>query len=169
MMTVYNLPPCMDYPDEDTFIHASPRWMRIAIHLLGESTEIFNDPLAERIVKEIDKTEHIKDGVFNSPWLGIIPWEKLSSGAKGLILIMMSSNPELKDIPWLFNSAIWGDNCIPLLAEMSFKYDFKMLLGNGMGWMLDGNESRRICAQTDKGVPINTCYEMQLFRVGCLK
>ncbi len=160
MMTV-NIIKRGDYPPESEFICSGPPWLRSAILYLGNSTEIFNDPVAEGIVRDVDKTEHIGDGVYKSPWLGIMPWERLSGGSQSLILIMLSKNPELSEIPWRFNSACWGDNCIPWLAKLSFDYDFELILGNGMGWDLEPYRDLPICAQTLAGSRLNTCLDVQ--------
>lgn len=73
------------------------------------------------MILDIDETRHIKGSVFESPVLGVISPLQLSGGAKGLILIY-----KCFDIPRMFRSGIWGDNCNVWLSRLSFVRDFSI-------------------------------------------
>jgi len=85
-------------------------------HIARNRLEWFEDPFVQRIVKEIDDTVvtdafHIKSSVF-----GNIPYEHLSGGVKALILLYKEPSIEL----W---GTLCGDNCIPLMCEISKMHD----------------------------------------------
>lgn len=89
----------------------------------------FDDPVVEQMVLDIDRTEHIKGSVFDSPWLGPISPRELSGGVKGLILVY-----KCFDIPRIFNSGIWGDNCCGWLRKLSFMVDYGIYFVNSLNW-----------------------------------
>lgn len=80
--------------------------------------EWFSDKRVQRIIWEIDETRVVGEGVsvnlFNEV-LGNIPPQYLSSGCKGLILLLKD------DIK--INGDRFGDNCIPLLLKISSMKD----------------------------------------------
>lgn len=88
-----------------------------------------NDPVCEQMVRDIDKTEHINDYVYDSPCLGRIGPERLSGGVKGLMLIY-------KDLEGCRNYAlnIWGDNCAEWLLHLSRIRDFTLVIYNRTVW-----------------------------------
>lgn len=72
--------------------------------------------MAIKAIEEIDGNEYIGDGVSKSKYLGILAPAQLSGGTKTLIYAM--NNPEIVcPLGWL------GNNCAPILAEISDKYD----------------------------------------------
>lgn len=77
------------------------------------------DGWAERVIREVDKSKMIAPEVVDSPWLGMIPITKISGGAKQLIMAKA-----VKGI--VFNGNNFGDNCFPLLLELSTKMDIMM-------------------------------------------
>lgn len=66
---------------------------------------------AKRVIKEIDKSEVMDNGMINSSALGIIPPSVLSGGAKALFMLH-----ELEDIIMPIN--FMGDNCLVFLKEI---------------------------------------------------
>jgi hypothetical protein len=74
---------------------------------------------AKRVVKEIDKSELLSLKVIDSKWLGATSVECLSGGAKQLI--MANAVPNI-----VFNGNNFGDNCFPLLLELSKTKDIMM-------------------------------------------
>lgn len=67
---------------------------------------------AKRVIKEIDDTDLITPTVISSKWLGTTSIESISGGAKSLI--MANATERL-----VFNGNNFGDNCFPLLLELS--------------------------------------------------
>lgn len=126
----------------------------------GHRKEWFNDPLVEEIVRDVDKTIHVRDSVFESPVLGTISPHYLSGGTKALISILKSESIR-NCAP--FDSAMFGDNCVKWLAKLSFLVDFTIYMDTpldfGMGGNIFDREFRNtpICAQGEKGEQLKTC------------
>lgn len=70
------------------------------------------DELSREIIKDIDKSEVIGPHIIDSPVLGSIPVEKISGGAKTLILIN-------HDKDHVFNASTCGDNCARWILKMA--------------------------------------------------
>ncbi|MBQ5849930.1 MAG: DUF4869 domain-containing protein [Lachnospiraceae bacterium] len=88
-------------------------------------TDEWLDEWAKRVIKEIDNSELISDGLVQSPVLGPITIREISSGAKALIT--MNSDDSV-----ISNANSCGDNCADLLAELSLKKDFGIYLAYPM-------------------------------------
>lgn len=71
---------------------------------------------AHRVVEEIDESKVIAPKIIESPVLGTIIHEWISGGAKQLI--MMNSEPNV-----VYAGNNLGDNCWPLLLELSLNKD----------------------------------------------
>lgn len=71
---------------------------------------------AKRCIKEIDKSELIKDRYIESPYLGAISPLELSGGVKTLILLE-SGIQDLDDV--VFNASACGNNCSELMLEVA--------------------------------------------------
>lgn len=126
-----------------------------------------NDPVVEEMVLDIDNTKHIKDYIYDSPFIGAIPPQMLSGGVKGLILILKDTGNTCR----VFASKMFGDNCVEWLRKLSFQVDFTILMCHPLGWnaaYIDrtkplGEEFSGpypICAQTMDGMPLNTTSEV---------
>ena len=74
---------------------------------------------AKRAIKEIDKSEVIAPRVIDSPFLGTIPPDMLSTGVKQLML--MESYTELAND--YFNGDQLGDNVLPFVFELAKNRD----------------------------------------------
>ena len=76
---------------------------------------------AERVIREVDKSKLISEEAVSSPWLGVIPITSISGGAKQLIMAKA-----VKGV--VYNGDNFGDNCFPLLLELSKDIDIQMSL-----------------------------------------
>lgn len=81
--------------------------------------------LMKKMIKDIDKSEVIDSFAIKSPVFGIMPVEKLSGGAKTLMLIY--NNPEM-----IFNASTCGDNCAKWIKKFAEEKDFVINLYHAM-------------------------------------
>lgn len=79
------------------------------------------DEFALRMIKSIDKSIVLGNGVVQSPVLGLIPPTQLSGGVKTLLLI--HNEPEK-----VFNASTCGDNCAWWILRMASKRDITINL-----------------------------------------
>ena len=90
---------------------------------LAKKPEWFNE-MAIRLIEEIDGNKHIKDGVSDSPRLGVISPGELSGGIKTLIYAM--NRPEtVCPLQWL------GQNMSDILVDVSNAYDVSFTYPGG--------------------------------------
>lgn len=85
----------------------------------------FNDPMVKRIIKELDKSDAIKDEYIESPVLGAIPPQRLSGSCKAVILMWVLENPHIYGTKC-------GDNCAPLILEIAKTKDVLITLHHCM-------------------------------------
>ena len=78
---------------------------------------------AKRIIKEIDKSEYIDGEYIQSPVLGGMSPRDLSSGCKALLILL--NEPDK-----IVSGDRMGDNCYPLLLEMSKTSDYTITLSH---------------------------------------
>ncbi len=90
-------------------------------------TEAWLDDWAKRVIREIDSSELVSEGLVQSPVLGPITLREISSGAKALITMNA-------DETVISNANSCGDNCAALLAELSKKKDFEIYLAYPMNF-----------------------------------
>lgn len=90
-------------------------------------TEEWMDGWAKRVIKEIDNSELISEGMVLSPVLGPITVREISGGAKALIIMNADGSV-------ISNANSCGDNCASLLAELSKKKDFEIYLAYPMNF-----------------------------------
>lgn len=76
---------------------------------------------AKQMIKDVDKSVVLGNGVIDSPVLGKIPPTSLSGGVKTLILI--DNVPEK-----IFNASNCGDNCAKWLLKMGKEKDITVNL-----------------------------------------
>ena len=93
------------------------------------------DEFAKKVIKDIDKSEVIDAQNIQSPVLGGISPEKLSSGVKTLIL--MKHNPGK-----VFNASNCGDNCAKWILDIAREKDFTIALFHVMDFGNDPFEIR---------------------------
>ena len=78
------------------------------------------NPMAIRLIEEIDGNKYIANGVSDSPYLGIISPGELSGGIKTLIYAM--NNPKVVcPLKWL------GQNLSGIFEDISEEYDIRFL------------------------------------------
>lgn len=91
----------------------------------------FDDKRVEDIVLSIDKTQHVKGNIFESPYLGTISFDQLSGGAKSTILAVMGNKP------YIIPVSKFGDNCWPMLHKYC-KDKLVILFDNNLPQFEDG-------------------------------
>lgn len=85
--------------------------------------EWFNSQLAKEIIKGIDDSEHIKDSYIESPVLGAISPRDLSSGCKGVLLLLNEDNITVC-------GERFGDNCFEYLFKVAELKDINITLSH---------------------------------------
>jgi hypothetical protein len=75
-------------------------------------TKWFKDNLAKEIIKDIDKSDVADNGFVISPIFGVIPCERISGGAKTLLLIRNEKDK-------IFNASTCGDNCAKWILRIA--------------------------------------------------
>ena len=84
--------------------------------------EWITDPISKQMIKDIDGSEVIGPGLIESPFLGVIPTERLSGSVKTLIL--MKNDPD-----HIFNASVCGDDCAPWILTIGQEMDLTIRLG----------------------------------------
>lgn len=98
--------------------------------------EWITDPMAQKMILDIDKSKVLDGGVIDSPVMGKIPATSLSGGVKTLIL--MKNEPEK-----VFNASACGDNCAKWILELAKQQDLTINLRHLMDFG-DGTFAVRI-------------------------
>lgn len=111
--------------------------------------EWFDDPIVREMVKDVDQSTVVSGRLIDSEFLGPIPPCSLSGGVKGLILIL--KDPDIRE----FSSTIFGENCVPWIAKLSYKVDFTIVLNHALELIGD----TPINAQWVDGTPLHTLRE----------
>lgn len=90
--------------------------------------KVFETELARKIVYDIEQSKIIINKIGNnttyaidSPYLGLMPIERLSGGVKSLLILLDRSSDVIVDI------AAMGDNCVHWLEEISKIKDITIL------------------------------------------
>lgn len=78
--------------------------------------EWITDPFVIEMIRDIDHSEVIDNGVIDSPVLGKIPPLGLSGGVKTLILVLFEPGK-------IFNASTCGDNCAKWLLRIAASED----------------------------------------------
>ena len=87
----------------------------------------FEDDFARRMIKSVDKSRVVADGLIESPVLGKIAPTQLSGGVKALLLI--------RNVPEkVFNASACGDNCSWWILRMAAKRDVTINLHHLMNF-----------------------------------
>lgn len=94
------------------------------------------DPMAKKMILDIDKSQVLDGGVIDSPVMGKIPATSLSGGVKTLIL--MKNEPEK-----VFHASACGDNCAKWILELAKQQDLTINLRHLMDFG-DGTFAVRI-------------------------
>ena len=88
---------------------------------IAKQKDWFNSEEVKSIIKEIDKSDAIKDEYIESPVLGAISPSRLSCGCKAVILMSVLDNPHIY-------ATKCGDNCGSKILEISSRKDVKITL-----------------------------------------
>ena len=78
--------------------------------------EWITDSLVKEMIRDVDHSEVIDNGVIDSPILGKIPPLGLSGGVKTLILVLFEPGK-------VFNASTCGDNCAKWLLRIAASED----------------------------------------------
>jgi hypothetical protein len=81
----------------------------------------FNRESVKKIIKDIDKSDVIKDECIESPVLGCISPQALSEGCKAVILL------EILDSPHIYGTRC-GDNCVLDILDIASRKDITLTL-----------------------------------------
>lgn len=92
--------------------------------------EWITDSLVKEMIRDVDHSEVIDNGVIDSPVLGKIPPLGLSGGVKTLILVLFEPGK-------VFNASTCGDNCAKWLLRIAASEDRTVNLRHIMDF---GNE-----------------------------
>ena len=97
----------------------------------------FNKDIAKAIIRGIDNSEHIKDGYIESPVYGAISPKDLSSGCKGVLLLLNKEGITVcgerfgdNCFKWLFKIAENKEIYITLSHYIKIDYNFDMRIVN---------------------------------------
>ena len=85
----------------------------------------FSNPVVQRIIRNIDKTEVVQGEVLKSPVFGIMAPDRLSTGCKATILLEMI--PEVN-----VYATRCGDNCVADILEIASRKDITITLHHCM-------------------------------------
>ncbi len=80
------------------------------------------DPFSVQLIQAVDGSKVLGSRVIDSPFLGVIPVERLSRGVKSLILMK-------NDADHIFNASSCGDNCAPWMLKIGQEKDLTIRLG----------------------------------------
>lgn len=116
------------------------------------------DPLAQRIIKSVDKGVVLGPNAIETKILGIIPPEKLSSGTKTLLLLLF-------DAENVYNATNCGDNCAYWILRISKRHDITINLHHLMNFG-NGKFTARI---GNTGELVHSMDELVLVGADCLR
>ena len=92
--------------------------------------EWFSNPVVQRIIKNIDRTEVVMGEVLKSPVFGIMASDRLSTGCKATILL--ETMPEVN-----VYATRCGDNCASDILEIASRKDITITLHHCMHFPRD--------------------------------
>ena len=78
--------------------------------------ELITEPFVKEMIKDVDQSIVLENGVIDSPVLGKIPPLGLSGGVKTLILVAFEKDK-------IFNASTCGDNCAKWLLKIAENED----------------------------------------------
>lgn len=95
--------------------------------------EWITDPLVMEMIRDVDRSEVLYNGVIDSPVLGKIPPIGLSQGVKTLILVLFEPRK-------IFNVSPCGNNCARWLLRIAEEEDRTVNLRHIMNFGIDSFE-----------------------------
>lgn len=110
---------CKEPPDKKVYYRPDLTFNHVC------NTSKFHDPLAKQILWDIDKnilgSENL---IYSTGWKKYIPHEKVSTGLKGLYLLMFDQQTSGKWYPIKY----MGDNCFKWLVPISNYFQHDVLI-----------------------------------------
>lgn len=123
---------------------------------LYKTKDWFNRPSVKQIIKEIDKTDAIKDEYLESPVLGAISPDRLSTGCKAIILM------NVLDKPYIFGTKC-GDNCVTSILRIAENKDVILKLHHCMKF--PDSEFKLKFLDSGKVVTTNQEFVKEFYRI----
>ncbi len=109
-----------------------------------------NNPLAKEIIKGIDNSEHVQDHIIMSPVFGAIPPRMLSTGCKGVLLLLnMPSGTKIR-------GERFGDNCFEWLSKVGEVKDIYITLHH----YLDDYDIPMTAVMTNNGKTVHSSGDL---------
>lgn len=116
------------------------------------------DPLAQRIIKSVDRGVVLGPNAVETKVLGIIPPEKLSSGTKTLLLMLFAPQN-------VYNATSCGNNCAYWILRVAKRHDVTINLHH----LMDFGNGRFTARIGNTGQVIHTMDELVLIGADCLR
>lgn len=115
--------------------------------LMGNN--ILESDFCKRVIREIDKSEVYNSNIIDSPFLGIISYDRISGGAATLILLYISN---------LYYTRLskMGPNCSKILYEIAKEKDVHLILDYHMDFQDLELEDRFDAICVDTGEEVHT-------------
>lgn len=110
----------------------------------------------KQIIKEIDKTDAIKDEYLESPVLGAISPDRLSTGCKAVILM------DVLEKPYIFGTKC-GDNCVNSILRIAKNKDVTLKLNHCMRFPESGFQAKFL--DSGKIVTTNHDFAWEFYRI----
>lgn len=115
------------------------------------------DPFAQRIIKSVDKGIVLGPNTIETKALGIIPPEKLSTGAKALLLMYFTDGH-------IFDASSCGDNCACWILRIAAKKD----LAVNLNYLMDFGNGRFTAKVANTGKIVSNMMDLKLEAAPCL-
>ena len=122
------------------------------------SPEWFEDELALRMIRSVDRSTVLGPNAIESRVLGAIPPEKLSSGVKTLLLMLFM--PER-----VYNASNCGDNCAYWILEVASIHDVAISLYH----IMDFGNPKFTVRVANTGAIVHSMDELVLIAADCLR
>lgn len=116
------------------------------------------DPLAQRIIKSVDRGVALGPNAIETKVLGIIPPEKLSSGTKTLLLMLFAPQN-------VYNATNCGNNCAYWILRIAKRHDVTINLHH----LMDFGNGRFTARIGNTGQVVHTMDELVLIGADCLR
>lgn len=110
---------------------------------LNYKNEWLEDPLVRQIIRNVDNVEPIKDHLLKCPIFGYIAPSALSTGTKGLILMLKMDSLN----SCYFLSDLYGENCFKWIFKISTLKDINLI--NSSWFLLPDDLDKSITYKVD--------------------
>lgn len=116
------------------------------------------DPLARKMIKDVDGSEVLGENLIRSRQLGLVPPTSLSGGVKTLLLI--HNEPDK-----VFNASTCGDNCAKWILRMAKERDVTIALYH----IMDFGRRPFDAVVDNTGQVVHSMSEFYLVAAACLE